>query len=466
MTRLDRRLLLKGSAALAGTFTLGGGLAATRSLAQSAPLQLKATPAKAQIGPDGGMSDVFTYTADGIAEDAPAIIRMKRGKPFAARLINGLSEPTTVHWHGLRIPNAMDGVPELTQPYVYPGDGFDYTFTPPDAGTFWYHPHCNTLSQMGHGLAGMIIVEDPSETVFDAELPLLLRDWRLGKDGAFLPDFKPRDAAKGGTYGTVRTANWKREPVYPLPAGGLVRLRIATVDVTRLYTLGIEGAEAVIVALDSNPLPAPLPLDRLDLGPGQRVDLVVRMPDSEWATVALKNLRGSSPFTVASFPATGASLKRSLSDVPTLAQNPIAEPDLSTATRIPLLLSATAEHAAAPSICGSLGYTFWAINRIPWPGDTPDPVAPTAEMKLGKSYILEITNRTPHAHPIHLHGMSFHVLSASKHERLPPPTDTILLQPDEQAELALVADNPGDWVFHCHIIEHQKTGMTGYFRVT
>ncbi|MNL50781.1 Multicopper oxidase mco [compost metagenome] len=135
------------------------------------------------------------------------------------------------------------------------------------------------------------------------------------------------------------------------------------------------------------------------------------------------------------------------------------------ATRIPIDLTATAEHKATPSICGSLGYTFWAINKVPWPGDTPDPIAPIEEMKLGKSYVLQIANRTPHAHPIHLHGMSFRILNSNKRTFLPPPTDTILLLPDEQAEIALVADNPGDWVFHCHIIEHQKTGMTGYFKV-
>ncbi len=132
---------------------------------------------------------------------------------------------------------------------------------------------------------------------------------------------------------------------------------------------------------------------------------------------------------------------------------------------MPIELTATAEHKAAPSICGSLGYTFWAINKVPWPGDTPDPIAPIEEMKLGKSYVLQVANRTPHAHPIHLHGLSFRILNSNKRTFLPPPTDTILLLPDEQAEVALVADNPGDWVVHCHIIEHQKTGMTGYFKI-
>lgn len=465
MPVISRRNFLQGSAALGGAFTLGAGMAA-RAGAAPDPQILMAQLTDAQIAKDGLTPKVMTYGLGETSSSAmPPVLRMRKGEPYAARLLNRLDEPTTVHWHGLRIANAMDGVPELTQPYVYPGDRFDYLFTPPDAGTFWYHPHCNTLTQMGAGLTGVIVVENPDDPTFDAEIVLNLRDWRLGTGGAFIDAFKPRDAARGGTYGTVRTANWQQEPTYDAPAGGLVRVRIAATDVTRIYTIGLEGADAMVIALDGNPVDKPFALDRYDFAPGQRVDLVVRMPDGEGQTATLGNLRGSHPWTIARFRSAGASLKRDLRDVGPLPANPIAEADLSTATRVPLELTATAEHKATPSICGSLGYTFWAINKVPWPGDTPDPIAPIEEMKLGKSYVLEVANRTPHAHPIHLHGLSFRIINSNKRTFLPPPTDTILLLPDEQAEVALVADNPGDWVVHCHIIEHQKTGMTGYFKV-
>lgn len=466
MPFISRRTILKGSAAAAASFAIGGGLAARNGIAAAAPLLLKAQFTEAALASDGITPKVMTYgTGEAAATGMPPVIRMKKGEPFAARLMNALDEPTTIHWHGLRIVNAMDGVPEMTQPYVYPGDGFDYAFTPPDAGTFWYHPHCNTLTQMGHGLTGVIVVEDPADPVFDAEIVLNLRDWRLGTGGAFIAPFKPRDAARGGTYGTVRTTNWQQQPSYDAPAGGLVRIRMAATDVTRIYTLAAEGAPAVVIALDGNPVDAPFPLDLLDFGPGQRVELIVRMPDQEGTEVKLGNVRGSSPFTIATLRAAGASLKRDIRDVKPLPANPVAEADLSTAKRIPLDFTATAEHAPVPSICGTIGYTFWAINKVPWQGDTPDPGAPVSELKLGKSYVLQVRNRTPHAHPIHLHGLSFRILNSNKRTVLPPPTDTILLLPDEQAELGLVADNPGDWLLHCHIIEHQKTGMSGYFRI-
>lgn len=465
---LTRRNLLTGGAALAGAYGLGFGLSGWLGGARAAPdpLPIEAGFADAAITPSGLTRKTMTYRSPHLTEGLmPPTLRMRRGEPFAARLVNRLDEPTTIHWHGLRIANAADGVPFLTQPYVYPGDSFDYAFTPPDAGTFWYHPHCNTLTQIGRGLAGMLIVEDPADPVFDAEVAVNLRDWRLGGDGQFIEQFKARDAAKAGTYGTVRTANWRIEPSYDAPAGGLVRLRLLASDVTRIYNLRLEGAEAVIVALDGQPLPSPVPLDMATLSPGQRLDLVVRMPDGEGLTAGLVDVRPSTPRTVLSLRATGATLKRALAEVPPLAPNPPVEYDLASATEIPLVLSATAEQAPVDSVCGTLGYSFWAINKKPWTGDSNDPTAPLAEMKRGRTYLINLENVTPQAHPIHLHGMNFVPVSSSKRVVTTVASDTYLVLPDEKVQLALVADNPGDWVLHCHIIEHQKTGMTSYVRV-
>lgn len=459
---ITRRSFLAGStlAACGAGLGLAGGLRAVRA---AGPLELTARETAAVLDGTSLTEGVMTWN-DG---PVPPVIRVRRGEPFSARLVNTLAEPTTIHWHGLRIPNPMDGVPFLTQPYVYAGDTFDYSFRAPDAGTFWYHPHCNTLTQMGHGLAGLFIVENPDDPVFDHEVALNLRDWRLDGQGRFIAQFKPRDAARTGTFGTVKTANWQVAPNYDAPAGGLMRLRLAVTDVTRIYRFELEGASALVIALDGNPVAAPFPLDRLEIGPGQRMDLAVLMPAEEGAVVRLTNTRTTHPYEIASFRAVGASLGRALADVAPLPANPVGEADLGDARIIPLELTATAEAAPAKgSFCGSLGYNFWAINKVPWSGDTPDPHAPLDELKLGRSYILELANRTPHAHPIHLHGLSFKALQSTNGPVMAHFTDTYLIRPDETVQLALKADNPGDWVFHCHIIEHQKTGMTGFFRVT
>ncbi|MDX8537921.1 multicopper oxidase family protein [Mesorhizobium abyssinicae] len=461
---LTRRKFLN-TTAVAGAAGIGlsaVGKLVSRALARPDPVTLKTARIEAKLMDVGRTRDVLTYGEAGM----PPVLRMKKGEPFAARLINGIDDPTTIHWHGIRVPNKMDGVPFLVQPYVYTGDHFDYQFTPPDAGTFWYHPHCNTLEQMGHGLTGVIVVENPNDPQFDAEIVINLRDWRLGDDGQFIDQFRPRDAARAGTYGTVRTANWLDQPQFDAPAGGLVRLRAAITDVTRVYAFRVEGAEAAVIALDGNPVPQRFAPDALQLGPGQRLDLAIRMPDDEGAMVSLRDVRGTKPKIVATLRAVGKSLKRDVRDLAPLEANPVAEVDAASAQHISLALSATAENVPADGICGSLGYSFWAINKVPWPGDTPDPTAPLAELKLGRSYVIDMENLTPQSHPIHLHGMSFKVRSSSTRPVQPLVSDTYLIQPDEKVQLGFVADNPGDWLLHCHVIEHQKSGMTSYIRVT
>ncbi len=134
------------------------------------------------------------------------VLRMSKGEALSVTLRNALSEHSSIHWHGVRGPNAMDGVPYLTQLPVQPGEEFAYRFTPPDAGTFFFHPHCNTATQMGRGLLGALIVDDPSETWSD-DVVLLLKDWCVDGRGGFLPFLTDSGASRAGTFGALRTVN-------------------------------------------------------------------------------------------------------------------------------------------------------------------------------------------------------------------------------------------------------------------
>jgi FtsP/CotA-like multicopper oxidase with cupredoxin domain len=460
--RMDRRTLLAGGAAVAAAGAAAPLVSMVAGAGPPARTILEPRETEFELVAGAPTRALLSYADQGPAPE----LRVRQGEPISVLLRNRLDEPTTVHWHGIRLPNAVDGVPFLTQPFVHKGEAFDYTFTPPDAGTYWYHPHCNSLVQMGRGLGGLLIVGEARDPGYDADIALNLRDWRLGPDGQLAALYVPRQAARAGTFGTVRTANWRQEPGYDAPSGGLVRLRLAATDVTRVYRLALEGAEAVIVALDGNPLARPLaPAGNEMLAPGQRMDLVVRMPDEEGRTVELRDHSSQAAATLARLRAAGASRRRDLRDVVPLPANPIPAADLSSATAIALELTATAEQVARSAYCGDLGLSFWAINGKPWPGSSPDPLAPLVELKLGRSYVLRLHNRTPQAHPIHLHGMSFRLLQSDRRELPSVYTDTALIQSDERIEVALVADNPGDWLLHCHVIEHQETGMTGFVRV-
>src|SRR5437899_1056732 len=173
---ISRRSLLVGAASAAAATSLP---AAAQSLPTRSELKVVATPARWPIvGEPHPQTEVWAY---GGHVPGPEI-RLRQGEPVRIVVENKLTQDTTVHWHGIRLPIAMDGVPGLTQPPIEPGESFIYEFTPPDAGTFWYHPHAHSLEQLGRGMAGALIVEEPEAVPVDRDVVWLLADWRLRSD--------------------------------------------------------------------------------------------------------------------------------------------------------------------------------------------------------------------------------------------------------------------------------------------
>lgn len=458
---IRREFLISGGAAM-GAAGLGGLAFASASSDQELVVQSASYMFRDQ--PTQGMVS--------LSPDAPPPVLLGRqGKAMRLTVKNTLSDYTSIHWHGMRIRNDMDGVPYLTQMPLGQDESFTYEFTPPDAGTYWYHPHCMTMEQMAHGLTGVMVIAEPEDVGFDSEQVINLRDFRLDETGVFLPAYTKRGAARAGTFGNVQTANWHQHPVYDHAAGSLVRLRVLNSDTTRIYKLHLTGGNAQIIAWDGHPVSVELPMpsadDPLLVGPGQRVDFAVAMPGGEGAQVDLvAKLPGQPLRTMASLRSVGQSANRDLRDLKPLPKNPVALPDLSNAKVHEFVFGWTPEGELPDNgFCGSLGYNFWSINRVPWPGDAASDVGPLATLELGKSYVLRLRNESPNLHPIHLHGLVFVPLRSNLREMPPLVTDTMLLLKDEIVEIGLVADNPGDWAFHCHVIEHQKTGLTGFLRV-
>ena len=425
------------------------------------------------LGSNDGLTPAWLYG------EAPfPVYRLRLGESVDATLTNRLNEHTSIHWHGVRGPNAMDGVPYVTQMPVLPGESFTYRFAPPDAGTFFFHPHCNTAVQLGRGLAGVVIVED--DAPFDDDIICVLKDWRVAKDGRFLPFITTEGAGRSGTYGALRTVNGLVAPEIAVPAGADIRLRLLNVDSTRVGDIGIEGAEAYLIATDGNAL-APFALETWRLGPAMRIDLALRTPEAG-GRVALIDYFAEAPVTLATLVAEGAARRNNTFAPVALTPPKMPEPDLANAERHELRLSASpvaSEYAAlAPivlpggrridlldSLC-STTRTLWAIDGKTWP-QTGHERMPPPLMNFARGVPVRITlaNTTPHVHPMHLHGHSFKVLSASRLKRPEHWADTVLVMPEERVEIAFVADNPGNWMIHCHIVEHQDTGMMGWFRV-
>lgn len=443
------------------------GLAAGTALslpgfARATPLNLRATALDHALLPGPVTTGMMSFAPDG----PPPTLRLKQGQPSQIMVENALEEVTTVHWHGLRIPNDQDGVPYLTQFPIGVGETYRYAFTPQDAGSYWYHPHCNTFEQISRGMTGLLIVDEASDPGYDADVALNIRDFRLGPDGQFIALSVPRNAARGGTLGTVSTANWQVDGVTEAPAGGLIRLRLVVTDPTRIFALSVTGAaDTRLIALDGHPLIGPQTTGEALLAPGQRADFALRMPATGEVQI-LMTLGGGKTRPLARLRATGTPLTRSIVSLPALPPNPVAEPDLANAETLDLTIGWTPEGGPAKSsVCGDTPFAFWSINRQVWPGDSPDPAAPLATLALGQTYILRLKNETQNDHPIHLHGHAFRLLRSTTRTLPQITTDTALLQAHETVEVAFVADNPGKWVLHCHVIEHQKTGLSAYLRV-
>ncbi|AYV21358.1 MULTISPECIES: multicopper oxidase family protein [Vibrio] len=458
---LSRRTFLKSSLSFSAIAAIPGCSLTKVSESQDRIVyDLTAQPTTAELVP-GYQTEVLGFNGQ---IPAPTI-RCKQGQKVVIRFTNKLDEPTTIHWHGLRIPIEMDGVPFLSQPPIMPNETFIYEFTPPDAGTFWYHPHMNSVVQLGKGLVGALIVEESEPLEFDHDMELVLKNWHIDKKGNWKQLMIPRYSARMGTPGEWGTVNGTNEPNYKVRPNGLIRARVVNVDNTLTYKIAVEGATAWVIAIDGNPISTPYKLTDHKMGPGMRLDLAIVAPKQDGSTVYVRHLKGNFPFPLCSFSVKGEGVAKE-QKIPSLPLNPIPKPDLSNAITKDFVFEW--EGAVTPaSKDGKAIPKFWLMNKRAWEGMSEDKIPdPIAELELGRTYIFDLRNVTQYHHPIHLHGHTFTVLELDDKEVEPFHTDTVLLGKNGRAKVAFVADNPGSWMYHCHVIEHMKTGLMGYVKVS
>lgn len=404
-------------------------------------------------------------------------IRLRQGEWLRVEVENGLEQETTVHWHGLRIPNAMDGVPELTQPPIRPGQSFRYQFQVPDAGTFWYHPHVRGSEQQGRGLYGVLIVEERDPPPVDRDITWVIDDWRLDDDGAISESFdNAMDLSHGGRLGNVATLNGRDSSTFAVRAGERLRLRIVNTANARIFGLRFDGHEPLVIALDGQPaVPHAPPENRLVIPPAGRVDVIMDMtgePGGRYAIIDDFDRRRGYRFLELVYDP-GPPLRESLPGaVKPLAPNPIPEPVLARAKHHEVVLAGGAMGGMGSAILDGRALEMgelarrgkvWALNGIVAHGAVMEPLF---VFERGRTQVLKIRNDTAFPHPMHLHGHSFRLLSRNGRP-VPgrPWLDTVLVAAEDRVAVAFVADNPGDWLFHCHVLEHMQAGMSAVVRV-
>ncbi|TDK52979.1 multicopper oxidase family protein [Antarcticimicrobium luteum] len=458
--KIHRRGLLLGAAAAL----------ALPSRSEAAPRTLVARPSKLQIAPEGyPETDIW-----GFEGQAPGpLLRARQGARLQRRLVNELPVPTSVHWHGIRIDNAMDGVAGLTQAPVAPGETFDYAFDLPDAGTFWYHAHTNSYEQVARGLYGALIVEEADAPEIDREDIFVLDDWRLDHETAQISgDFGAwHDLSHAGRMGNILTTNGKFDLKRAARRNERLRLRLINAANARILALSLVGLEGWIMALDGMPLEHPVAAQgALRLAPAQRMDLIVDVTaaDEETAHLAQMDDNGKWWSQVAWDITGSASSQRRPAPMP-LPPNPRqAVPGVKGVRTVTLAMEGGAMGRLQAATYGGKRLAFrdlaergqfWAFN-----GTVGRTDAPLAEAALGETLRIRIVNDTVFPHAMHLHGMHFREVMKDS-DSLGPLRDTLLVQRGETREIAFVADNPGDWLFHCHMLAHAAAGMTTWIKV-
>jgi FtsP/CotA-like multicopper oxidase with cupredoxin domain len=379
-------------------------------------------------------------------------IEAQVGDVLEVKFTNKLGQPTNIHWHGLRVPAAMDGT-EMVQRSVAPGGTFVYRFRLPDAGTFWYHPHSNETVQLEMGLYGALLVRGPDEPKLDAERVLVLDDVKLDKKGQ-VATFGGLIERHDGREGDIRLVNGKAEPVLEIAAGQIERWRFINASSARYVRLSIGGLPFRILGTDGGFIEAPVSVSEVLLATADRVDLAVG-PFKQGQELAIEAL----PYSRMTI------RKRKAERFATVNVGP-PKPS---AARIPERLRTIvplAPSSAPPTRKVELGFRFslrrifdFVVNKEPHHRDQP--------VKVGELQVWDVVNATLMDHPFHLHGFFFQVLSINGE----PPAwrsweDVVNVPPKATVRIAWLPDNrPGSWMYHCHILEHHAAGMMGHFDV-
>jgi suppressor of ftsI len=438
------------------------------------------------------------------------LIEVARGSEITVAFTNRLPQPTTVHWHGIRLDNPNDGVPDLTQPAVPPGGEFSYRLRFPDAGVYWYHPHVREDTQQELGLYGNLLVRSPGGGEYgpaNREVVLMLDDLLIGDSGLVpLGEESPTHVLMG-RFGNTLLVNGEPEYRLAVRRGEIVRFFLTNAASTRTLNLSFAGARMKVVASDVGSYQREAWIESVVIAPAERYVVHVRFDRP--GTVALVNrVRGLDHLFGRFFPETdtlgviqvagnpighdlGSSFGALRRDSTAGAELERFRRDAGRASRKTLVL--TLETRDLPPVTqrlmrldsiyfapvewsGTMPMMNWASTgrQVRWilrdPGTGRENMDIDWRFRRGEPVRIHLVNQrlSVHAmqHPIHLHGQRFLVLEVNgvPNENL-VWKDTVLVPAGSAVDILLDASNPGRWMLHCHIAEHLSAGMMMPFTV-
>jgi len=384
------------------------------------------------------------------------LIKTRVGDRLIVHFKNELKEPTTVHWHGVRVPIEMDGVPGISQPEVKQGESFTYDFVLRDAGLYWYHPHVMSAAQVGFGLYGALLVEDPDDAVgVSDQVTLVLSDISFDAKGQLEP------ADSGGSAGMVFgregdyvLVNGKHRPVLKARPGAPQRWRVVNAAKSRFFYLDLEGQPFTVIGADGGLQERPEVTDLLLVTPGERVDLIVAPRGQAGTPLILRATLYNRGY--------GSVQYRAVEDVLSVEftnQPPVVAPPVRVSRSI---APATIEGATVVNVDLTLppmqnGQSEFRVNGVPFWKAKP------FVARLGERQLWTIKNDSDWDHPFHLHGFFFQVIDDQGQPVRPLALkDTVNVPMKKTVRLLVNFDErPGEWMFHCHILDHADGGLMG-----
>lgn len=405
----------------------------------------------------GKPADVWAYRDGNDPESAGRVpgpmLLGKVGDRVTVHFRNELPEETTIHWHGIRIPAPSDGS-NISQTPVEPGGEFTYEFTLTDAGTFWFHPHLSADEQIERGLYAPIVVRGSDDIAVEADRVLVLDDVKVESSGALSQTITSLDLMVG-RQGNVLLVNGQKQPTLSAKAGARERWRLLNSANGTFFNVALPGRKLRVIGWDGGLLAKPYEVETLLLAPGERYDLLVELGGAEGDALELQTLyydRGHD------LPDQGARTIATVELGPPVEEPPTALPErwgqiepLPVTDTTPRRMFVLTE--MEPELPDDEPRFF--INDESFPVVTPVVTSRDA------IEIWEVKNDAEMDHPFHLHGTFFQVLD-QPHLGW---KDTVNVPMKSSVRFAVRFDNPGDWMFHCHILEHAERGMMGVLNV-
>lgn len=438
---------------------------------RTVPVEL--SPGRAEIDLGGTRAATFAY-----GESVPGpLIRANVGDELAVTVKNRLNHPTSIHWHGIALRNDMDGASPAS-PDIDAGADFVYRFSVPHPGTYWAHPHTGLDADTGLYLP--IIIDDPAEpAAYDAEWVVVLDDWTdgIGSSPQQIYDGLHRGSmpgmggmpgmrgmhGMGGVGGSTLLGGDAGDVTYPyylingrIPAapttfgakpGQRVRIRIINAGSDTAFRVALAGHRMTVTHTDGYPV-KPTDVDAVLLGMGERYDVLVNVGDGVFPLVALAEGKDALGRALLS---TGTGAAPEAGYRPPELDRQVGTVDMFTAAPEVDLGSAKQDIILSADLSGGMMSYDWTINGRPFADTEPLTVS------QGQRATLTFNNRSMMWHPMHLHGHTFQVLESGGSRG--PRKDTVIVQPMQRLTVELLADNPGEWMLHCHNTYHQEAGM-------